>query len=52
MLGQLGRQVGIERRVDPHGLWHTHVAEFRGEGVDVGITSKQLGHRFIATTAR
>ena len=27
-------------------------AELRAEGVDIGIISKQLGHRSIATTAR
>ena len=35
-----------------HGLSHTHAAELRSEGVDIGIISKQLGHRTIATTAR
>lgn len=52
LLGQLGRRAGIERRVHPHGLRHTHAAELRSEGVDVGVISKQLGHRSIATTAR
>ena len=27
-------------------------AQLRAEGVDIGIISKQLGHRTIATTAR
>ncbi len=31
---------------------HTHAAQLRAEGVDIGIISKQLGHRSIATTAR
>ena len=35
-----------------HGLRHTHASELRAEGVDIGIISKQLGHRSIATTAR
>ena len=52
LLAQLRWRVGIERRVHPHGLWHTHAAKMRSEGVDVGIISKQLGHRSIATTAR
>ncbi|MCA9905334.1 MAG: site-specific integrase, partial [Anaerolineae bacterium] len=34
-----------------HGLRHTHAAELRTEGVDIGIISRQLGHRSIATTA-
>jgi integrase len=29
----------------------THAAELRTEGVDIGIVSKQLGHRSISTTA-
>jgi len=33
-------------------LRQTHTAELRAEGVDVGIISKQLGHRSIATTAQ
>ena len=38
--------------VQLHGFRHTHAAELRAEGVDIGIISKQLGHRTIATTAR
>ena len=38
--------------VQLHGLRHTHAAELRAEGVDIGIISKQLGHQTIATTAR
>ena len=52
LLPRLGRQAGIEKRVHAHGLRHTHAAELRAEGVDIGIISKQLGHRSIATTAR
>ncbi len=49
---QLGRKAGIQKRVHPHGLRHTHAAQLRGEGIDIGIISKQLGHVSIATTAR
>jgi len=49
---RLGSRAGIHKRVHPHGLRHTHAAELRAEGVDIGIISKQLGHRSIATTAR
>ncbi|MFG0241663.1 MAG: tyrosine-type recombinase/integrase [Phycisphaerales bacterium JB054] len=52
LLNRLGEQAGIEKRVHPHGLRHTHAAQLRAEGVDIGIISKQLGHRSIATTAR
>jgi integrase len=48
----LGRIAGIHKRVHPHGLRHTHAAQLREEGIDVGIISKQLGHVSIATTAR
>jgi integrase len=51
LLAGLGRRAGVLRRVHPHGLRHTHAAELREEGVDIGIISKQLGHRSIATTA-
>jgi site-specific recombinase XerD len=49
---ELGRQAGIQKRVHPHGLRHTHAAQLRAEGIDVGIISKQLGHASISTTAR
>lgn len=52
LLNRLGESAGIEKRVHPHGLRHTHAAQLRAEGVDIGIISKQLGHRSIATTAR
>ena len=46
------RKAGIAKRVHAHGFRHTHAAQLREEGVDIGIISKQLGHRSIATTAR
>ncbi len=52
LLPRLGRRAGIEKRVHAHGLRHTHAAQLRVEGVDIGIISKQLGHASIATTAR
>lgn len=48
----LGHLAGIQKRVHPHGRRHTHAAQLREEGVDIGIISKQLGHQSIATTAR
>jgi len=51
-LPALGRKAGIEKRVHAHGLRHTHAAQLRSEGVDIGIISKQLGHTSIATTVR
>ena len=52
LLPRLARRAGIEKRVHAHGLRHTHAAQLRAEGIDIGIISKQLGHRSIATTAR
>lgn len=51
LLPRLARRAGIEKRVHAHGLRHTFAAELRAEGVDIGVISKQLGHRSIATTA-
>jgi len=52
LLPRLGLRAGIEKRVHAHGLRHTHAAQLRSEGIDVGIISKQLGHRSILTTIR
>lgn len=52
LLPALARAAGIAKRVHAHGLRHTHAAELREEGVDIGIISKQLGHRGILTTIR
>ena len=52
LLPRLGRMAGIGKGIHAHGFRHTHDARLRAEGVDIGIISKQLGHRTIATTAR
>lgn len=51
VLPVLAARSGILKRVHAHGLRHTHAAQLREEGVDIGIISKQLGHRSITTTA-
>jgi len=51
LMPMLARKAGIEKRVHAHGLRHTHAAQLREEGLDIGVISKQLGHRSIATTA-
>lgn len=51
-LANLARQAGIAKRVHAHGFRHTHAAQLREEGVDIGIISKQLGHASILTTVR
>jgi site-specific recombinase XerD len=52
LLPCLGRAAGIDKRVHAHGLRHTHAAQLRSEGVEIGIISRQLGHRSILTTIR
>ena len=52
LLPRLGGKAGIDKRVHPHGLRHTHACELRQENVDIGIISKQLGHSSTAVTAR
>jgi site-specific recombinase XerD len=52
LLPRLASQAKIHKRVHAHGLRHTHAAELREEGVDIGVISKQLGHADISTTAR
>lgn len=42
----------VAKRVHAHGLRHTHAAQLRAEDVEIGLISRQLGHRSIATTAR
>jgi site-specific recombinase XerD len=52
LLPGLARKAGIAKRVHAHGFRHTHAAQLRSEGVDIGIISKQLGHTSILTTVR
>jgi site-specific recombinase XerD len=51
LLPVLGRRASIDKRVHAHGLRHTHAAQLREEGLDIGVISKQLGHSAISTTA-
>ena len=52
LLPRLGQRASVLKRIHAHGFRHTHAAQLRKEGVDIGIISKQLGHTSIATTAR
>jgi site-specific recombinase XerD len=49
---RLARRAGILKRVHAHGLRHTHAAQLRAEGVDIGVIRRQLGHTSIVTTVR
>ncbi len=46
----LGRQAGIEKRVHPHGLRHTHAFELLMEGIEIPVIQRQLGHLSLQTT--
>jgi site-specific recombinase XerD len=52
MLVRVADRVGIEKRVHPHGLRHTHSYELMMEGVPVPVIQQQLGHASLATTDR
>ena len=52
LMPRLARRVGIEKRVHPHGLRHTHAAELAFEGVPMNAIQAQLGHSSLATTSR
>ncbi len=49
---RLAARAGIEKRVHPHGLRHTHAAELAREGVPMNVIQAQLGHSSLATTSR
>ena len=51
LFSSLAANAGVTKRVHAHGFRHTHAAQLRSEGVDIGIISKQLGHVSITTTA-
>ena len=50
LLHRLARKVGIEKRVHPHGLRHTHAFELANEGQPLHVIQQQLGHSSLATT--
>lgn len=52
LLKRLGRNAGIEKRVHPHGLRHTHAYELAMEGTPLNLIQAQLGHSSLATTDR
>jgi site-specific recombinase XerD len=51
-LKNLARRAGIEKRVHPHGLRHTHAYELANEGTPLHLIQAQLGHTSLATTDR
>jgi site-specific recombinase XerD len=52
LMKRLGAKVGIEKRVHPHGLTHTHAYEPANEGTPLHGIQHQFGHSSLATTDR
>ena len=52
LLPRLAAKAGIEKRVHPHGLRHSHAAELAAEGFPLNLVQQQLGHANVATTDR
>lgn len=52
MLQRCRKRAGLEKRIHPHGLRHTHAAELADEGVPVTVIRDQLGHSSVAVTDR
>ena len=51
LLPRLAKRAGLERRVHPHGMRHTHAADLALAGVPVLAIQQQLGHHSLTTTA-
>jgi len=49
---RLAKRAGIEKRVHPHGLRHSHAFELAQEGVPLHLVQAQLGHSSLAVTNR
>lgn len=50
MVRRRAEKAGIDKRVHPHGLRHTHAAELAHESTPVNVIQAQLGHASLATT--
>ena len=51
MLARIAAKAGIEKRVHPHGLRHTHALELASEGTPINTIQLQLGHGNASTTS-
>ncbi|MGH8899818.1 MAG: tyrosine-type recombinase/integrase [Egibacteraceae bacterium] len=51
MLSRYATRAGVDKRVHPHGLRHTHAGELAAEGVPVNVIQAQLGHASLKTTS-
>lgn len=52
MLNRAADRAGIDKRVHPHGLRHTHAVELEAAGIIVSEIQQQMGHSNLNTTAR
>lgn len=51
LVARLADKAGIDKRVNPHALRHTHAVELEREGFTVTEIQHQLGHSNLNTTA-
>ncbi len=52
MLARMADRAGIDKRVAPHQLRHTHAAELVEENTPMPVIRDQLGHSSLAVTDR
>jgi len=52
LLNRLAKKVGIEKRVNPHGMRHSFAVELLNEGIGLKHIQVSLGHSSIATTSK
>ncbi len=52
MFKRLARRAGLQRRVHPHALRHTHAIEWLREGATLPEVQAQLGHSSLSVTSR
>ncbi len=52
MVKRLARRAGLQKRVHPHALRHTHAVELVREGAPLPEVQAQLGHSSLAVTSR
>lgn len=52
LTARLGRKAGIDKRVHPHGLRHSHASELANEGKPMHLIQQQLGHASLSTTSQ
>ena len=50
MMRRIAARAGIEKRVHPHGLRHSHAVDMANEGVAIPSIQQQLGHDRPSTT--